>query len=187
MTGSVHPARMMAFNDLWCGLQRAVAEKRVKENVGADGLRLYCYAESTVYDRAWDEFTMLARGIILDPVAKRVVATPFPKFFNVGERLDSIPDLPFETFEKLDGSLIILFHHGGEWRTATKGSLGPIKRSGRRRRSATTTCRPLTRRRPTSPRPCTPRTVSSFITATPVWCSWPRTAARARRWGSTIC
>ncbi|OWK41999.1 T4 RnlA family RNA ligase [Fimbriiglobus ruber] len=67
---------------------------------------------------------MLARGIILDPESKRVVATPFPKFFNVGERLDSVPDLPFETFEKLDGSLIILFHHKGEWRTATKGSLG---------------------------------------------------------------
>jgi RNA ligase len=114
----------MAFDDLWDGLQKAVAEKRVKENVGADGLRLYCYSESTVYDRAWDEITVLARGVILDPAAKRIVATPFPKFFNVGERLDSIPDLPFETFEKLDGSLIILFHHKGEWRCATKGSLG---------------------------------------------------------------
>lgn len=123
MTRPVHPARAMAFDVLWDGLQKAVTEKRVKENVGDDGLRLYCYTESTVYDRAWDEFTMLARGIILDAAAKRVVATPFPKFFNVGERLDSIPDLPFETFEKLDGSLIILFHHNGEWRTATKGSL----------------------------------------------------------------
>lgn len=124
MSGPVHPARAMAFDDLWDGLQKAVAEKRVKESVGADGLRLYCYSESTVYDRAWDEITMLARGVILDPAARRVVATPFPKFFNVGERLDSIPGLPFETFEKLDGSLTILFHHAGEWRTATKGSLG---------------------------------------------------------------
>lgn len=119
-----HPARTMPFDQLWDGLQRAVAEKRVKENVGPDGLRLYCYSESTVYERAWDDITMLARGVILDPAAKRVVATPFPKFFNVGERAESIPDLPFETFEKLDGSLIILFHHAGQWRTATKGSLG---------------------------------------------------------------
>jgi RNA ligase len=66
----------------------------------------------------------LRDGQILDPDSKRVVATPFPKFFNVGEKADTIPDLPFETFEKLDGSLIILFHHKGEWRTATKGSLG---------------------------------------------------------------
>ncbi|WP_020476283.1 T4 RnlA family RNA ligase [Zavarzinella formosa] len=119
-----HPARTMPFDQLWDGLQKAVADKRVKENVGQDGLRLYCYSESTVYERAWDDVTMLARGVILDPVAKRVVATPFPKFFNVGERLDSVPDLHFETFEKLDGSLIILFHHNGEWRCATKGSLG---------------------------------------------------------------
>ena len=33
-----------------------------------------------------------------------------------------MPDLPFETMEKLDGSLIIIFHHNGRWRTATKGS-----------------------------------------------------------------
>lgn len=119
-----HPARATPFDDLWSGLQKAKADKLVTENVGQDGLRLYCYTESTVYDRQWNDVTMLARGVILDPESKRVVATPFPKFFNVGERLDSIPDLPFETFEKLDGSLIILFHHNGEWRTATKGSLG---------------------------------------------------------------
>jgi RNA ligase len=119
-----HPARKLPFDQLWDGLQAAKAGRLVSENVGHDGLRLYCYSESCVYDRQWNDITMLARGIILDPDQKRVVATPFPKFFNVGERLDSIPDLPFETFEKLDGSLIILFHHKGVWRTATKGSLG---------------------------------------------------------------
>jgi RNA ligase len=113
MTGPAHPARVMAFDDLWNGLQAAKAEKLVTENVGHDGLRLFSYSDSCVYDKGWNDITMLARGVILDPGAKRVVATPFPKFFNVGERMDSIPDLPFETFEKLDGSLIILFHHNG--------------------------------------------------------------------------
>jgi RNA ligase len=65
---------------------------------------------------------MAARGLILDPSARRIVATPFPKFFNAGERGQPIPDLPFETFEKLDGSLIIVFHHRGAWRAATKGA-----------------------------------------------------------------
>jgi RNA ligase len=120
----MHPAREMTFDDLWDGLQAAKAERLVSENIGHDGLRLYCYSDSCVYDKGWNDITMLARGIILDPESKRVVATPFPKFFNIGERLDAIPDIPFETFEKLDGSLIILFHHKGEWRTATKGSLG---------------------------------------------------------------
>ena len=53
-----------------------------------------------------------------------MVAIPFTKSFNVGERADSIPDLPLETFEELDGNLIFIFHHKGEWRFATKGSLG---------------------------------------------------------------
>jgi RNA ligase len=66
---------------------------------------------------------MAARGLILDPSARRIVATPFPKFFNAGERGQPIPDLPFETFEKLDGSIIIIiFHHRGGWRAATKGA-----------------------------------------------------------------
>ena len=33
-----------------------------------------------------------------------------------------MPDLPFEAFEKLDGSPIVIYHHDGAWRTATKGS-----------------------------------------------------------------
>jgi len=119
-----HPARVMPFDELWHALQTAKAEGLVKENVGQDGLRLFCYSESCVYERKWNEAALLARGVILDPDSKQVVATPFPKFFNVGEHAESLPDLPFETFEKLDGSLIILFHHRGEWRCATKGSLG---------------------------------------------------------------
>jgi RNA ligase len=124
VSGPAHPARTLTFDELWNGLQQAKAEKLVSENIGTDGLRLFCYSDSCVYDKGWNDITMLARGVILDPESKRVVATPFPKFFNVGEKADTIPDLPFETFEKLDGSLIILFHHKGEWRTATKGSLG---------------------------------------------------------------
>lgn len=119
-----HPARKLTFDELWAGLKAAKAAGDVNENIGSDGLSLFCYSKSCVYERHWDEITQLARGIILDPAEKRVVATPFLKFFNVGERADSIPDLPFEVFEKMDGSLIILFHHKGEWRCATKGSLG---------------------------------------------------------------
>ena len=120
----IHPARKMHFDELWHALQTAKAEGLVKEHVGQDGLSLFCYSESCVYEKQWNDASLLARGIILDPAGKRVVATPFPKFFNVGERAESLPDIPFETFEKLDGSLIILFRHKGEWRCATKGSLG---------------------------------------------------------------
>lgn len=120
----VHPARTMTFDELWDGLQSAIAEGLVYEVAGTDGLRLYCYSQSCVYERQWNTITKLARGLILDADVKRIVATPFPKFFNIGEQIDSIPDVPFETFEKLDGSLIILFHHNRKWQCATKGSLG---------------------------------------------------------------
>lgn len=117
-----HPARLMAFADLYDGLRAAVAKKTVNEQAGDNGLRTYCYSRECVYERQWDDITVIARGIVLDVDNKRIVATPFPKFFNVGERDQTIPSLEFEIFEKLDGSLIIIFFHGGEWRAATKGS-----------------------------------------------------------------
>jgi len=86
------------------------------------GLHLYIYTPKCVYEDGWDDVTLMARGLILDEDVGQIVATPFPKFFNLGERHGTVPDLPFEVFEKLDGSLIIAFHHGGAWHAATKGA-----------------------------------------------------------------
>lgn len=120
----IHPARQVDFKDLYNSLQMAVQEGLIYEHKGDDGLHLYCYSDETVYERQWNTITLMARGLIIHPESEAVVATPFPKFFNVGEaQADGIPDLPFETFEKLDGSLIIIFYHQGRWRCATKGSL----------------------------------------------------------------
>ena len=117
-----HPARVMDFDSLWTGLIDAKNKGFVRHTTDDDGLSLFCYSEACTYEKAWNEHTLIARGIILDEKERKVVATPFPKFFNVSEREQTIPDLPFETFEKLDGSLIIIFHHNGKWKTATKGS-----------------------------------------------------------------
>lgn len=118
----MHPARQIDFGDLLAELKDARANRLVYERPGPDGLLLYVYTERCVFEDAWTPITMAARGLILDPAARRLVATPFPKFFNAGERGGAIPDLPFEAFEKLDGSLIIIFHHAGRWRAATKGA-----------------------------------------------------------------
>lgn len=118
----IHPARLLPFDDLLAGLREAHANRLVYERRGPDGLLLYVYTTHCVFQEAWDPITTLARGLILDPAAKRVVATPFPKFFNAGERGLAIPDQPFEAFEKLDGSLIVIHHHAGRWRAATKGA-----------------------------------------------------------------
>ncbi len=123
MTAPIHPAHAIPFDELWDGLLEAHAKGFVYRRTDpVTRLQIFAYSPRCVYEDGWDTHTMVARGLILDPDAKRIAATPFPKFFNAGERRGDIPDLPFEAFEKLDGSLIILFHHDGAWRTATKGS-----------------------------------------------------------------
>lgn len=117
----MHLARQLPYSDLIKGLNAEVDKGYI--NVQSDGvLRLFTYSRTCAYERAWNPINELARGLILDVVAQQIVATPFPKFFNHGERPDTIPALNFETFEKIDGSLIIIYWHGGAWRTATKGS-----------------------------------------------------------------
>jgi RNA ligase len=117
-----HIAHTILFDELFAGLQAAEEAKLVNEN--SDGeIYQYCYTENCVYSRAWDKITISARGIILNPATKKIIATPFPKFFNYGENDCAIPNTGFEIFEKLDGSLIIIFFYNGEWRCATKGSL----------------------------------------------------------------
>ncbi|WP_261926256.1 RNA ligase [Methylorubrum sp. GM97] len=123
MSDSIHPARATGFDALVAGLEQARRAGFVSRKVCAEtGLHLYVYTQRCVYDEGWDAFSLMARGLILDPAARAVVATPFPKFFNLGERGAAAPDLPFEAFEKLDGSLIVAFHHAGRWRSATKGA-----------------------------------------------------------------
>lgn len=118
-----HPARSMPFAELVSGLAEAKAQGLVSERRDGSGLSIHCYTKRCVYARAWTPVTTLARGLVLDPAAGRIVATPFPKFFNLGENgAAQAPDLPFHAYEKLDGSLIVIFHHDGAWRTMTKGA-----------------------------------------------------------------
>lgn len=116
-----HLAHTMPFDELIAGLRAALADGHVV--VQNDGpLSLWTYSRSAVYERIWTPFTQVARGLILNEGEKRIVATPFPKFYNYGERDEPIPDLPFETFEKLDGSLGVVWRDGEAWRVSTKGS-----------------------------------------------------------------
>ncbi|WP_070999648.1 RNA ligase [Methylobacterium sp. C1] len=121
---AVHPARSLSFEALVAGLEKARTVGYVSRKVCPEtGLHLYCYTQRCVYDHGWDAFSLMARGLIVDPSARSVVATPFPKFFNLGERgAPGSTDLPFEAFDKLDGSLIVAFRHPGRWRAATKGA-----------------------------------------------------------------
>lgn len=85
-------------------------------------LFIYNYTPRVQYEKLWDEVTLQTRGLILDS-EMNLVARPFPKFFNLEEHLPAdIPAEPFEVFEKLDGSLGILYWIEGIPYIATRGS-----------------------------------------------------------------
>jgi len=84
------------------------------------------YTAACQYDRAWDPITLTTRGLILNKQGY-IVARPFSKFFNLGEQpetqLERLPNLPFSVFEKVDGSLGILYRGpDSKLRIATRGS-----------------------------------------------------------------
>jgi T4 RnlA family RNA ligase len=85
-------------------------------------LFIYNYTPKTQYERVWNAVTLMCRGLILDG-AYNIVARPFEKFFNLGEQENQVlPNEPFSIFEKLDGSLGILYFVDNEGFMATRGS-----------------------------------------------------------------
>ena len=83
-------------------------------------LTIWNYTETVQYESKWDDITLQTRGLVTD-VDGKVVARPFRKFFNMEEgKHTSTPD--FDVYDKMDGSLGILFNYKGEWVLATRGS-----------------------------------------------------------------
>ena len=83
-------------------------------------LTIWNYTEKVQYESLWDEVTLAARGLVTDG-SGRVVARPFSKFFNIEEGKHT-PTQEFEVFEKMDGSLGIVFVYEGQVVYATRGS-----------------------------------------------------------------
>ena len=72
-------------------------------------LWIYNYTQFAQFDQYWTEETIICRGLILDSQGM-IKARPLPKFFNIGElAADTLPKLPFDIYEKVDGSLGILY------------------------------------------------------------------------------
>lgn len=104
-------------------LKQMIFEKlvSVQKHPKAD-LFIYNYTPRAQYDRIWNEITLQTRGLILDS-EMNVIAKPFAKFFNLDElQANEIPQLPFEVFEKLDGSLGVLYWLNDQPFIATRGS-----------------------------------------------------------------
>eukprot|EP01084_Bolivina_argentea_P099217 178349_1 len=84
----------------------------------------------------WTEYNSITRGLILQPSKQKVIGKPFVKFFSYHEFddktqkkiselfLSETAENKIEIFDKMDGSLGILFYceYLKQWRIVTKGS-----------------------------------------------------------------
>lgn len=83
-------------------------------------LTIWNYSQTTQYEGKWDEVTTMCRGLVTDDMGN-IVGRPFKKFFNIEEgKHNPTPD--FDVYEKMDGSLIIIFWYDGGWVVASRGS-----------------------------------------------------------------
>lgn len=120
---SIHPAIALSYDALILGLDKAIEAGHVTKSIHPfSRYVLYNYTDACVYDKGWNEFTNVARGLVVDAVDKRIVALPFPKFHNASEHNYVLPDEPFDVYEKADGSLGIIAFYAGAWRVNTRGS-----------------------------------------------------------------
>jgi RNA ligase len=91
-----------------------------KQNHPTLPLSIWNYSPEVQYRQLWDDITLQCRGKVTDNEGN-VVARPFKKFFNIEEGKHN-PTEEFEVFEKMDGSLGILFNYKDEWILTTRGS-----------------------------------------------------------------
>jgi RNA ligase len=85
-------------------------------------LTIWNYSPKVQYEKLWDDITLQCRGLVTNSKGD-IVARPFKKFFNYEEhKPEDIPNEDYVVYEKMDGSLGILFNYEGEWILATRGS-----------------------------------------------------------------
>jgi RNA ligase len=83
-------------------------------------LYIYNYSATCQFGQNWDDVTEQCRGLIMDK-DYNIVARPFRKFHNLDVNT-VLPLVPYEVFEKMDGSLLISYWIGDTFNLATRGS-----------------------------------------------------------------
>ena len=103
-------------------IDQLIAEGYITKRPHASGeLFIYNYTAKAQYDRVWTLETMQCRGLILD-MNGTIKARPLSKFFNLQEHQEALPAEPFDIYEKLDGSLGILYWYQDQAYIASRGS-----------------------------------------------------------------
>ena len=81
----------------------------------------------TIFSPKFSPIAKECRGLVLNKTTGDLIARSFPRFFNVGETRHRFKKFDWDNFvcqEKLDGSLILLYHWHDEWHVNTRGSFG---------------------------------------------------------------
>lgn len=105
-------------------LEQLQADKKLLVRRGTEFPNLVLLKYDQIESPMADPLVQQCRGVILDEADEwRVVSRPFDKFFNHGEQLAAPIDWSTAVAqEKLDGSLIQLYHYAGQWRVGTSGT-----------------------------------------------------------------
>lgn len=108
----------MAKLDYYVGNNLIVKNKHPEHDIW-----ILNYSPKATYHKQWDQYTLSCRGLVIDAEGN-IIARAFEKFFNIEEiPVENIPtDVEFDVFEKVDGSLGILFYYNCEWILASRGS-----------------------------------------------------------------
>jgi hypothetical protein len=79
------------------------------------------YTSEVQYKNCWNKITEMCRGLVIDK-NYHIIARPFKKFFNYEMGASYPSDLPYKVYDKLDGSLGILYWIKDKPFITTRGS-----------------------------------------------------------------
>lgn len=106
------------------GLERLCNTYHIKSTRHQKYPNLVCLKYSQIESPLSEKIVQQCRGIIFDSEQNwEIISYPYDKFFNYGE-VQAAP-IDWETakvYEKLDGSLMVLYFYAGEWRVQSSGT-----------------------------------------------------------------
>lgn len=92
----------------------------IKSSKGGD-FTVWCYTPQAVLSHVWDPVTRACRGLVYHDDGT-LVSRPYPKFFNWNQPEAVMEHGPFDAYEKMDGTLIVVGNYNDEAVVCTKGS-----------------------------------------------------------------
>lgn len=130
----IAPESYFTMHDLWDleNLKRECERSFVRIAVSpiTPTVVMLHYTEEAAYDKQWNTFNRMCRGLIVDIANHKILAYPFDKFFNLDEMPETAYSVleelgSFEITEKLDGSMLTLYRDPttSKLHLTTKGSM----------------------------------------------------------------